>query len=165
MKNDRKHYYLIDGIRGFAILNMVLFHFLYDVNIVYGKCPHWYTYPTVHIWQQFICFSFIFISGISFHFSHRNLKRGLLLNFYGIAITVITLLFLPSETIWFGILNFIGCAILLLCLLEKLLKKFPPIPGLLSAILLFILTYHIEDGYIGFSTYPFIAIPKFFYQT
>lgn len=38
----KKRFYLIDGIRGLAIVNMVLFHFLYDVFILYGRQPDWY---------------------------------------------------------------------------------------------------------------------------
>ena len=38
----KKRFYLIDGIRGLAIVNMVLFHFLYDVFILYGHQPDWY---------------------------------------------------------------------------------------------------------------------------
>jgi len=31
MEAQKKRYYLVDGIRGVAIVNMVVFHFLYDV--------------------------------------------------------------------------------------------------------------------------------------
>ena len=40
MQNKEKRYFLIDGIRGAAIINMVLFHFLYDIFIVYEKKDH-----------------------------------------------------------------------------------------------------------------------------
>ncbi|MDE6968633.1 MAG: DUF1624 domain-containing protein, partial [Eubacterium sp.] len=54
MEAQKKRYYLVDGIRGTAIVNMVVFHFLYDVFIVYGKDPLWYGLPAIHIWQQMI---------------------------------------------------------------------------------------------------------------
>ena len=63
MQEERTRYYFIDGIRGIAIINMTLFHFLYDVYIVYAKCPTWYNLPAIHIWQQMICWTFIFVSG------------------------------------------------------------------------------------------------------
>lgn len=39
MQEKKIRYYLIDGIRGIAIINMVIFHFLYDVYIVYEQSP------------------------------------------------------------------------------------------------------------------------------
>ena len=36
---QKKRYELIDGIRGLAMVNMVIFHFLYDVFIIYGRDP------------------------------------------------------------------------------------------------------------------------------
>ena len=34
MEAQKKRYCLVDGIRGVAIVNMAVFHFLYDVFIV-----------------------------------------------------------------------------------------------------------------------------------
>ena len=59
MEAQKKRYYLVDGIRGVAIVNMAVFHFLYDVFIVYGKNPFWYGLPAIHVWQQMICQTFI----------------------------------------------------------------------------------------------------------
>ena len=39
---EQKRYLLIDGIRGLAIVNMVAFHFLYDVNEIWNINGHWY---------------------------------------------------------------------------------------------------------------------------
>ena len=39
MQEEKIRYYFVDGIRGVAIINMVIFHFLYDVYIVYEKSP------------------------------------------------------------------------------------------------------------------------------
>ena len=33
MQEEKIRYYFVDGIRGVAIINMVIFHFLYDVDV------------------------------------------------------------------------------------------------------------------------------------
>lgn len=40
MQEEKIRYYFVDGIRGVAIINMVIFHFLYDVYIVYENLQH-----------------------------------------------------------------------------------------------------------------------------
>lgn len=149
-------YYLIDAFRGFALLNMLFFHFFYDVFIIFRQDPGWYDYPWVHVWQQFICMSFLFISGISWHFSRNNLKRGLLLNVYGLVITAVTLVFMPSQAVLFGILNCIGCLTLLMIPLDRLIKRLKcpnsaltAVIGMTITLLLFLLTRGVNDGYIG----------------
>jgi len=49
MQEEKVRYYFVDGIRGVAIINMVIFHFLYDVYIVYEKSPTWYSLPAIHM--------------------------------------------------------------------------------------------------------------------
>ena len=46
---DEKRYLLVDGVRGLALIQMVVFHFLYDVYIIYGRNPGWYALPHIHI--------------------------------------------------------------------------------------------------------------------
>ncbi len=147
-------YHLIDALRGIALINMVLFHFLYDVYIVFGQDFGWYRRPAVEAWQQFICITFILISGISWHFSRNNLKRGLLLNGYGLLITAVTYIFMPDQTVYFGILNGIGCAALLMIPAAKCCERIknrnillPSALGLLS-LLLFVCTRELAGGYL-----------------
>ena len=154
MAEDRR-YYLIDALRGLALVNMLGYHFLYDVNVVYGRDPEYFLRPAVHVWQQYICWSFILIAGLSFHWGKRhNLRRGLFLNACGLAVTLVTLIALPSEAIWFGILNFMGCAVLLTVPLEKGLRNVSPAWGLAVCFLLFLLLKHVDSGYVGFG--PFL---------
>ena len=160
---DRR-YHLIDALRGLALLNMLGMHFLYDVNVVFGREPTWYLRPAVFLWQQYICWSFILIAGFSFHWGRRgNLKRGLLLNVLGLVITAVTLIAVPSEAIWFGILNFMGCAILLTIPLERGLKKVPPTLGLALCFALFLLFRHVDSGFLGLGAFSF-RLPAALYR-
>jgi uncharacterized membrane protein len=144
---------------------MLAMHFLYDVNVVFGREPAWYLRPVVRIWQQYICWSFILIAGFAFPWGRRkNLRRGLLLNACGLLITAVTLLFLPEEAIRFGILNFLGCAILLTIPLERGLKKLPPLLGLALFFLLFLLLRHVESGTIALGGLFRVQLPKGLYR-
>jgi len=149
MTEDRR-YHFIDALRGLALVNMLAYHFLFDVNVVYGRDPQFYLRPWAHVWQQYICWSFILIAGLSFRWGRRhNLRRGLFLNACGLVITLATLLVMPDEAIWFGILNFMGCAVLLTMTLEKGLQKFPPTGGLAVCFVLFLLVKRVDFGYLG----------------
>ena len=164
MTEDRRYHH-IDALRRFALVNMLAYHFLYDVNVVCGRDPEFYLRPWAHIWQQLICWSFILIAGLSFQWGRRhNLRRGLFLNACGLVITLVTLFVMPDEAIWFGILNFMGCAVLLTIPLEKGLKKLPPAEGLALCFALFLLLRHVDSGYIGIK--PFVyRLPAALYRT
>lgn len=165
MKTAKERYFLVDGIRGIAIINMVVFHFLYDVFIVYGKNPSWYGLKEIHIWQQVICQTFIFISGFVWVWGiEGNLWRGLRFNLYGFLISFITWFVIPSEAIWFGILNFMGCAVLLMFPLRKILKKVPHVPGFAICLFLFILCKQIQYGHIGIGKLVQIQMPDILYS-
>lgn len=147
---ENRRYHLIDALRGLALLNMVAYHFLFDVNVIFGKEPSWYLRPDVRIWQQAICWSFILIAGFSFHLGRRhNLRRGLFLNACGLLITAVTLIAAPSEAIRFGILNFMGCAILLTIPLESVLQRLCPEVGLVVSFLVFLLLRNVPGGSVG----------------
>lgn len=163
-KKNKDYFYLINGIRGFALINMLLFHFYYDIFMIFGVDTGWYKRPWVHVWQQFICISFLFLTGISWHFGHNNIKKGLLLNLYGLIITAVTLVVMPTQVIWFGILNGIGCATLLLCLLDRAASKWNPIAGFIGSIFLFLLFRNLSSGYLGFGSISLVTLPAWFYR-
>ena len=128
---------------------MVLYHFSYDIFVIYGQSPDWLGSTAAFLWQQGICWSFILISGFSWRFGAANsLKRGLLLNGLGLLITAVTWLAIPDEVILFGILNFIGCGVLLTIPFSKSGEKIPPLLGAGICLILFALTYHIPSGYL-----------------
>ncbi len=165
MQEQKPRYYLIDGIRGITVVSMVLFHFCYDVFIVFGNNPGWYGNPYVYMWQQSICQTFIFISGLVWQWGRAaNLRRGLCLNLLGFALSFITLVFMPTEVIWFGILNFLGCAVLLMFPLEKAAEKIPSVLGLGVCIFCFIFFKNIQYKTLGLGDVVQIHLPDFLYS-
>ena len=165
MKKDiSKRYGLIDTLRGFALVNMVLFHLCYDIFVVYGRDVQWWTYPGVVVWERFICVSFILLSGVSLHFSHHAYRRGLIINACGLLITLVTVLVMPEQAVWFGVLNLIGCAMLLGRLCKPLLDKIPPVIGAAGSLLLFAIFYGVPERYMGFFNIKLIGVPELFYR-
>lgn len=166
MQEEKTRYSLIDGIRGLTIISMVLYHFLYDVFIVYDKNPLWASSFWIQFWQQTICWTFIFISGFVWTWGRKgNFRRGILLNLYGLIISLVTVNLVPGEAIWFGILNFIGCAVLLMFPLEKVLKKVSPAWGFAVSLLLFILCRRIPEGVWGVKGVFQLYLPASLYTT
>lgn len=120
----RQRFETLDTFRGIVIINMIAYHFLYDVFVIFGSNSMWYRQPGAFAWQQFICCSFIILSGFVWPYGkQKNLKRGIIINLLGFVITAFTMIFTPGEIIWFGILNFLGCAILLMWLLDLVFCK------------------------------------------
>lgn len=161
---EKARYALLDSLRGLVLLSMILYHGVYDYIYLLGGELSWYEALPGYIWQQSICWSFIFISGISWHFGKHHGKRGCLIFMWGVVITGVTVVFLPDFMIVFGILNFIGAAMLILIPLEPGLKQVPEKAGLICAGALFFLTRNINDGWIGFEGMNLVGLPSFLYS-
>lgn len=159
----KPRYELLDAIRGLAIINMVLYHFSYDVCVLYGVWPALLSDMRAHVWQQYICFSFILISGAVWHLGRHPMRQGLLLNGLGLLFTLITALFVPSAVIYFGVLSFLGCAMLLMIPLARPLSHIPAPVGLAGSLLLFVLLRHLSQGVIGVGAWT-ISVPDALYH-
>ena len=159
-------YWWLDTLRGLALLNMLAYHGMYDWVYVFGRPSGWYDIaaPGCHVWQQYICWSFLLISGFSFALSRRPVKNGLLTGLCALVLTGVTLLVMPSERILFGVLHLNACAILLTCLLRPLLEKIPAWWGLGGSALLFLLTNQFPSGYVGFEALRLCPLPAALYR-
>lgn len=165
MPTREGRYDLIDTVRGIAIISMVIFHFCYDVFMVYGRDPSWYSQPAVHIWQQSICWTFILVSGFVWSWGRSgNLKRGIMLNVWGLVISGVTVLAMPAEAVWFGILNCIGCAVLLMIPMEPVLRRIPAAIGLVAAFALFVVFKDVQLGYLGVPGVFRLDLPDWLYD-
>ncbi|WP_292366665.1 MULTISPECIES: heparan-alpha-glucosaminide N-acetyltransferase [unclassified Methanoculleus] len=121
-----ERYWEIDLARGIAVVTMILFHSAFDLNF-FGVLPLDVSGGFLRMLAYLTASTFIFLVGISFTISYartserlagralalKYVRRGLTIFGYGLVITAVTWLFLPSVYVVFGILHFIGIAILL----------------------------------------------------
>jgi len=121
-----ERYWEIDLARGIAVVTMILFHSAFDLNF-FGVLPLNVSGGLLRILACLTASTFIFIVGVSFTISYaraerrlgrrdlalKYIRRGLRIFSLGLVITAVTWIFLPSAYIVFGILHFIGVAILL----------------------------------------------------
>lgn len=156
--------HLIDEVRGFAIIMMVVYHTFFDLVVIFGvKIPAFYS-PLVQGLVILFAGLFIFISGAACHFSHSNLRRGIVCFCLGLALTAGTVLFMPDERILFGILHLLGASMLLFPLFAPLLRRLPPLAGMLGYLALFALLYHVPDGYVGWKGFFSLPLPRGIYD-
>lgn len=162
---NEKRYHTIDWLRGLAIVNMVIFHGIWDLVYLFDFNWDWYMSQGAYIWQQCICWTFIFISGFCFSMGHRQLKRGFTVFLCGLLMTAVTVIFMPENRVVFGILTLLGSCMLFMVPAHKWLRKCKPILGLIISGLLFFLTRNINQGYLGFERWNFISLPDCLYQS
>ncbi len=208
-------YQLLDTLRGFSLVSMILFHACWDLVYLFGYDWPWYKGTPGYLWQQSICWMFILISGFcmglkqegralpfankqgateensSLQFAGKqgvakenslsqfadkrgvteekrtlwsDCKRGLIVLAAGCLVTVATLLFTPDSPIIFGVLFFLGSAMLLTTLMLPFLRRCSGRSGLLAASLLFFLFRNINDGNLGFEGIVLCPLPNFLYE-
>lgn len=160
----RERYHLLDALRGFAIYHVIIFHFLYDVYVVYGLQPDWPYQTWVQLWQRNGCGLFVLVSGMVFALGRNTFKRGLQLQILGLVITLVTVFFAPNEAIYYGILTFFGSAMWLTLLLKNLLLCVPAVAGMLASVVCYILTKDIAAGYAKFFGQKVFTFPTWLYQ-
>lgn len=127
--NLEKRFWEIDFLRGVAIILMISFHFTFDLSF-FGIYPLNISSGFLWYFPRIIAGIFIFLVGISLYLSFsraklsgtivrersfffKYLKRGLWIFSLGFFITLITWIFIPGDFVIFGILQFIGLAIIL----------------------------------------------------
>ena len=160
----KERYHLLDALRGFAIYHVIIFHFLYDVYVVYGLNPDWPYQTWVQLWQRNGCGLFVLVSGMVFALGRNTFKRGLQLQILGLIITLATYVFAPSEVIYYGILTFFGSAMWLALLLKGFLQRVPAILGMLASVVCYVLTKDVATGVASFFGRKLFEFPEWLYQ-
>lgn len=143
-------YGLPDTIRGICLISMVLYHGGYDLVAIYGLRAPWFYQTLGYVWQQSICWTFILLSGFCWSFGKKPLKRGLVTAGCGCVISIVTALIMPEQIVLFGILTFMGSAMILMIPVEKIAGRVTTPVGLAVSILLFAVSRNINRGELGF---------------
>ena len=147
-KISRPRYALLDELRGLAIILMVAYHAFFLLAFVFNSRTGRRLFDFMGPVQPFIAGTFILLCGLCCQFSQSNLKRGLKLAGAAALVTLATLAMTLSgvdEVIWFGVLHFLACAVLLFSLLQmaqkaigaKMPDKVPPVVQMIGFAALF----------------------------
>lgn len=159
-----KRIYWIDNARAAAMVSMVIYHAMWDLVFLYGVRVPWFHSDVAFYWQQSICWTFIFLAGFCTCFTGSVLRQGLIVSFWGLVVTLVTLVVTPESRIIFGVLTLIGSCCLLMVLLKPFLWKVSPMVGFVVALFCFALTYRMADGYLGIFGLELIKLPSVLYS-
>ena len=157
-------YRLLDELRGLDLISMMLYHGMWDVVFLFGVAQKWYTGRPGFVWQQSICWVFILLSGFCLPLGHHPFRRGAVVFGAGALVTAVTLLFLPEDVVWFGVLTLLGSSMLLTAALDPLFRRVPPAAGVAVSALLFWVTYPTMNGFWNLPSGR-LALPQALYAS
>lgn len=169
---DRKRVIILDEARGFFVICMIIYHFLYSYQYVFNLNEGYNLFDNsfMKYFQIFISGSFIFISGISSWKSKDIMKRGIKLFTVALIISAVTFIAIPEEFIVFGILHFLGFSMITLGLIKKYIAAKIDIiyknSGIIILLCLFLLIicYNVKSGYIGIEGLYTVDLPESLYR-
>lgn len=156
--------YLIDEIRGFCVIYIVVYHFMYDLVYFFNvNIPNFYS-PTLNTISRCFAAAFILIAGISCNYSKNNLKRGIKCFGYAMIITIITYIIMPYNIYAFGVLHLLGISMIVFHFIKPYTQKLTPCVGLIIAFLLMHITYNVKNGFLRLLWFK-LYLPSFMYKT
>lgn len=156
-------YHIIDNIRGLTFISMAAFHTVYDLVYMFGIDLAWFKGPLGYIWQQSILWTFILLSGFCCGLSHHQFKRGGIVFAAGLLVTAVTVIVMPDEAVFFGVLSFLGAAMIAIGVTKPMLERLRPTPALIVCIALFVITRDVPFGFLGFEQLRIIELPDALY--
>lgn len=160
----KPRYALPDTLRGLTLISMIAYHGCWDMVYILGADWPWYQSTGAYLWQQSICWTFILLSGYSFSLGRRHWRRGALVFACGAVVTAVTVVVMPGQEIWFGVLTLLGSCMLLGAAMEKPLGRVPAGAGLALSAVLFFLTRSVNRGYLGFEGLRLWDLPAGLYR-
>ena len=150
-KAPASRYALLDELRGLDLISMMLFHVCWDLVFLFDMNMGWYAGTPGRLWQQSICWVFILLSGFCVPLGRHTLRRGTVVFGAGAVVTLATLVFMPEGRVIFGVLTFLGTAMLLTGVLEPLRRPVCPPLGWMGrhSLLLYLLHQPVIYGVLS----------------
>jgi len=143
---------------------MILYHGAWDLVYLAGIDWPWYHSRGAFCWQQSICWTFILLSGYCIPLSVHRWKRGLTVFGAGMLVSAVTILLLPEDRVVFGVLTFLGSAMLLMALTARYLELLPDIVFMLLSFVLFLIFRNVNAGYLTLIPGRIAALPQSLYR-
>ena len=191
--NVRTRLRFLDAFRGLTILSMIAFHTCWDLmDVGFGMTREILYSPACYVWQQSICWSFIFLSGYCFTMGKHPLKRGLITFGCGVLVSLVTILVMYENRAVFGVLWMIGISCLMMIPIDRVMNQrkssarhvgemgadatvgnaqsergrqmLKGAIGLVVCIALFVLFRNVNRGYLGFEGWRIAKLPDWLYQ-
>ena len=154
----------LDALRGLALVQMILYHALWDGVFLFGwNIPLFHT-NAAFVWQQVICCTFILLSGFCLFFSRRPVRHGLVVFGWGGVLSLVTLLIMPENRVLFGVLTLLGSCMVLVGLTARWLKNLPSLPCAIVCFILFCFTRNSAAGSWGLGAFS-LSLPASWYKS
>lgn len=168
---DFKRLSWVDGLRGIAIIAMVVYHFLFDAYFLRLFPVPIHDLPLV-IFQRSIGTLFLLLVGVSMALSEqrnsegylRYVKRFLFLGIIALGITLATFIYPSNGFIQFGIIHFIAVATLITPLFLRLKHLLLPIGLIIIGVGWWISSITIQNPYffwVGLRTADYFALDHY----
>ncbi len=167
MADKQKRIHMLDELRGFAIICMIIHHTFLDIGDVLGLEWGYTVFDKLCTVQPVFWAVFIIISGICSRLSRNAAKRGLIVFACAIAVTTVTAFIMPlsgfyGAEIYFGILHCLGLCMIIAGVIMPLINKINFKAGAAVCALLFAITYGIENRKLCFGM---INLPDSLYSS
>ena len=156
--------YLLDELRGFAVICMVFHHMFYSMYAFLGWSTGRTLFEKFEPVQPVFWFIFFGISGICSQLSSNNLTRGAKLCAVAAGITLVTYFVVPNELIIFGVIHFLALCMVIFHFAKPLLARIEPRLGMALSLVCYILTRGIDNGYLGLIGFFTLKIPSRLYD-
>lgn len=166
MQSDKRRIYMLDELRGFAIICMIVHHLFLDIGDIMELEWGYEVFDALCTVQPLFWAIFIVISGICSRLSRNTLKRGVLVSACALAVTIVTAVIMPmlnfeGGEIYFGILHCLGSCMIITGLLMPLINKINYKVGAFASLILFFFFYGINNRTLFFGL---INLPPEWYR-
>lgn len=152
---------LLDEVRGFTIVSMVLFHAAYDAAYLYGYDLAWFQEPIIqNVWRCSISWVFLLLAGWMTAYSRSNARRATRYALCALLVFAATAVASVDTAVTFGILFCMAASTAVYCVAEPALKRVPPALGLFGTLALFGITYAVPHARYAVEGLAWLGCPS-----